>query len=100
MRFMIAPAALIVLTYCSPGNNSQGRESGTGQQTAGGLSSNDTMSSTNTDSAAPAGEGTATPTAMLSQLNVGNTTEIQLGQLVARKGASSQVKQIAQKLAT
>jgi len=58
------------------------------------------MPSPNTDSAAPAGETTATPTAMLSQLNVANTTEIQLGQLVARKAASSQVKQIARKLAS
>jgi putative membrane protein len=100
MRFLIAPAALILLTYCSPGNNAQGRESGAGEQTAGGLSSNDTMSSANTDSSAPAGEGMATPSAMLSQLNVANTTEIQLGQLVARKASSSQVKQIARKLAT
>src|SRR3954453_11222345 len=98
MRLMIAPAALILLTYCSPGNNSQGRESGASQQTAGGLSSNDTMSATSADSTAPAGEGMATPSAMLSQLNVANATEIQLSQLVARKAFSSQVKQIARKL--
>jgi putative membrane protein len=99
MKFLIA-ATVILLTSCSPGNNSQGRESGTGEQTEGGLSSNDTMSSTGVDSAVTADEGTVTPTAMLSQLNVANTTEIQLGQLVARKAASSQVKQIARKLAT
>jgi putative membrane protein len=100
MKFMIAPAALILLTYCSPGNNSQGRESAAGEQTAGGLSSNDTMPSTSTDSSAFAGEGMATPSAMLSQLNVANTAEIQLAQLVSRKASSSQVKQIARKLAT
>jgi putative membrane protein len=37
---------------------------------------------------------------MLSQLNVGNTMEIQLGTLAAKQAASPQVKQIAKKLVT
>jgi putative membrane protein len=101
MRATFIPAAaLAVLTFCSPGTNRQDRESGMGQGNAGGLSSNDTMSVGRTDSTAPAGEAAATPAAMLSQLNVANTMEIQLGQMVSRKATSPQVKQVAQKLAT
>src|SRR4051794_28406958 len=101
MRSMCFPAAAIaLLTFCSPSSDRQNRESGMGGATAGGLSSNDTMPASSSDTASPAGEATPTPTAMLSQLNVANTTEIQLGGMAAKKASSPQVKQIARKLVT
>ncbi|HEX2250829.1 MAG TPA: DUF4142 domain-containing protein [Gemmatimonadales bacterium] len=42
----------------------------------------------------------AGPAGVLSQLNVSNTTEIQLSNLATRKASAPGVKQIAQKLAT
>ncbi|MFL5402368.1 MAG: DUF4142 domain-containing protein [Gemmatimonadales bacterium] len=62
-----------------------------GRDSAGGLSS--------TDTAAPGGESTVTPSAILSQLNVANTAEIQLGTLVAKQASSRQVQELARKLA-
>ena len=101
MRSMYIPAAAIaLLTFCSPSGDRQGRETGMGGATAGGMSSNDTMPTAGRDSAASAGQATPTPTAMLSQLNVANTTEIQLGGMAAKKATSPQVKQMARKLVT
>lgn len=101
MRSMIIPAVtLALLTFCSPGRDRQNRETGMGGATAGGLSSNDTMPKAEYDSAAPAGNATPTPAGILSQLNVANTTEIQLAGLAAKKAASSKVKQVARTLAT
>jgi putative membrane protein len=65
---------------------------------AGELSTNDTMPSTAGDSAA-ATTGAATPSAILSQLYVANTTEIQLSKLAAKQASSPLVKRIAGKLA-
>jgi putative membrane protein len=70
-----------------------------GRDTAGGLSSNDTMPTTDRDSARSPGEATPAPAAILSQLNVANTAEIQLAGLAAKRAATPQVKQVARKLA-
>jgi putative membrane protein len=97
---LIPAAALALLTFCSPAGDRQNRETGMGGATTGGLSSNDTMPAAGGDTASPPGEAAPTPAAMLSQLNVGNTMEIQLGTLAAKQAASPQVKQIAQRLVT
>jgi putative membrane protein len=65
---------------------------------AGGPSSRDTMPSVAGDTAA-ASAGATTPAAVLSQLYVANTTEIQLSKLAAKKAVSPKVKQVATKLA-
>jgi putative membrane protein len=95
---LIPAAAFALLTFCSPGGDRQNPETGMGGATAGGISSNDTMPTAGGDTASPAGEANPTPAAMLSQLNVGNTMEIQLGTLALKQAASPQVKQIARKL--
>jgi putative membrane protein len=84
-------AALALLTFCSPGRDRQNRETG-------GLSGSDTLPTGARDSAAPREDATLTPAAILSQLNVANTTEIQLAGLAARQAASRQVKQVARTL--
>jgi putative membrane protein len=96
---LLPAAALALLTFCSPSGDRQNRETGMGGATAGGISSNDTMPTASSDSAAT-GEAAPTPAAMLSQLNVANTTEIQLAGIAAKKATSAQVKQIARKLVT
>jgi putative membrane protein len=101
MRPTLIPAvALALLTFCSPNRDRQNRETGMGRETAGGLSSNDTIANAERDSTAPPGNATPTPAAILSQLNVANTTEIQLAGLAAKKATSAQVKQVAKRLAT
>jgi putative membrane protein len=86
MRSLLIPAAaLVLLTFCSPDRDRQNRETGMGGAT---------------DSTTPPGETTPAPAAILSQLNVANTKEIQLAGLAAKKATSPQVKQVAQKLAT
>jgi putative membrane protein len=91
MRWSLSVAALALLTFCSPGRDRQNPETG-------GLSSNDTMATGGRDSAAPTGDATLTPAAILSQLNVANTTEIRLAGLAAKQAASRPVKQLARKL--
>jgi putative membrane protein len=66
----------------------------------GGISSRDTMPSAMGDTGVVGGNGEATPAGVLSQMNVSNTTEIQLSTLAAKKAGSPQVKQIARKLVT
>jgi putative membrane protein len=58
------------------------------------------MSTSGGDTAASSTSTNAptTPAAMLSQLNVGNRTEIQVAGMAARKATSAQVKQVARKL--
>lgn len=98
MRPMIIPAAaLAMLTFCSPDRNRQPHETGMGRATAGGLSSNDTMPTSGADTTSAEA---ARPAAILSQLNVANTTEIQLAGLAERRAATPQVKQVARKLVT
>jgi putative membrane protein len=90
-------AALLLLISCSPDSNRQGGDTGMAEGAPGGLSSRDTMPRPGGDTAAMADAG---PAGVLSQLNVANTTEIQLSTLAARKASAPAVKQIAQKLAT
>lgn len=88
MRQAFFPAAaLAVLTFCSPDNNGRSGETGMAGQGAGGL-----------DSTGASAE-TASPAAILSQLYVANTTEIQLSKLAAKKAKSAKVRQVANKLA-
>jgi putative membrane protein len=96
MRSIVIPgAALALLTFCSPDRNRQPDETGMGRATAGGLSSNDTIPTSGADTmSTEAGR----PAAILSQLNVANTTEIQLAGLAERQAATPQVKKVAKKL--
>jgi putative membrane protein len=99
MRSSLLPAAaLALLTFCSPANNRRNNETGMAQDGAGGLSAHDTMPSAAAESTA-AGAGMPSPASILSQLDVANTTEIQLSTLAGRKASSPRVKQIAKKLA-
>jgi len=68
----------------------------------GGFNSRDTIASAPADSGAATGsnEASSPVSAVLSQMNVANTTEIQLASLAAKKAASPKVKQIATKLAS
>ena len=102
MRFALLPAAaLALLTFCSPGNDRQS-DTGLANEGSGGMSSRDTAPSS---APAPAGTGTgasteATPAAILSQMNVGNTMEIQLSRMGAKQATSPAVKRIATQLVT
>jgi putative membrane protein len=102
MRFAAIPTAgaLVLLTFCSPANDRQARESGVGRDNAGGFNSNDTLATSARSDSAAATEAAPTPAGILSELNVTNTTEITLGQLVSKKAASPAVKQIAGRLAS
>jgi putative membrane protein len=104
MRYAVVLCAVLLLVACSPGNR-KGNDTGMVRGGAGGLSTRDTMPSTGdsmsftrVDSAAGGGAAVA-PAAILSQMAVANTTEIQLATLAARKASSPKVKQIARKLA-
>jgi len=108
MRTVFIPVAVVaVLVSCSSGNR-RNTESGMVEGGAGGLSTRDTipsgaMGSPRSDSTAKTADSSATassPAAILSQMNVANTTEIQLATLAAKKASSPKVKQIARKLAT
>jgi putative membrane protein len=104
MQFALLPAAtLILLASCSPGNRGSS-ETGMADGGGGGFNSRDTIASSPTDSSAASGGSSASASspisAVLSQMNVSNTTEIQLASMAAKKAASPKVKQIATKLAT
>ena len=109
MRTVFTPVvAMAVLLSCSSGNR-RNTDTGMVQGGAGGLSTRDTIPSgavgsprsdssqaTKVDSNAT----TSSAVAVLSQMNVANTTEIQLATLAAKKASSPKVKQIARKLFT
>ena len=96
--FWIPGTILILSLACSSGDNRRGGDTGMADSAAGGMSSHDTMP---TDSSPAVGGNTSvTPEGVLSQLNVANTTEIQLASVAAKKARSAQVKQIARKLVT
>jgi putative membrane protein len=106
MRSVLFPAtALVFLTFCSPSNDRRNdtgmarSDSGTANGGAGGLSARDTMPSATSDTAAAGGAAT-TPAAILSELYVANTMEIQLSKLAEKKATSPKVKQVAAKLAS
>ena len=102
MRSALLPAAaLALLTFCSPGNDRQS-DTGMANDAAGGMSSRDTAPSS---APAPAGGDTgasteATPAAILSQMNVANTMEIQLSRMAPKKATAPAVKRIATQLVT
>jgi len=98
MKILVMPTAVIALLIsCSPGNDRQGGDTGMADSAPGGLSTRDTMPSGD-ETGAVSGNTSATPEAILSQMNVANTTEIQLSTLAAKKASSAQVKQVARKL--
>jgi putative membrane protein len=102
MQFALLPTAtLILLASCSPGNRGSS-ETGMADGGGGGFNSRDTIASAPADSGAATGsnEASSPVSAVLSQMNVANTTEIQLASLAAKKAASPKVKQIATKLAS
>jgi putative membrane protein len=101
MQFsLLSTASLILLASCSPGNRGSS-ETGMADGGGGGFNSRDTIASAPADSsAASGGNATASPAAILSQMNIANTTEIQVATMAAKKAASPKVKQIATKLAT
>jgi putative membrane protein len=94
-----AAAVLLLLLACTSENNRRTGDTGMAEGAPGGISSHDTMPSAMGDSGAVGGNAEATPAGLLSQMNVSNTTEIELSNLAARKASSPQVKQIAGKLA-
>jgi putative membrane protein len=96
-RFL-SPVVPALLIACSPSDNRRSGDTGMAEGAPGGISSHDTMPAATADSAAAPGTGNATPAGVLSQMNVANTTEIQLSTLASRKAAAPQVKQIARKL--
>ncbi|HEX2689865.1 MAG TPA: DUF4142 domain-containing protein, partial [Kofleriaceae bacterium] len=108
MRTVFIPVAVMaVLVSCSSGNR-RNTDTGMVEGGAGGLSTRDTipssaMGSPRSDSTAKTADSSATassPAAILSQMNVANTTEIQLATLASKKASSPKVKQLARKLAT
>lgn len=96
MRWFFPAAALAVLTFCSPANDRRTDGTETASDGSAGLSSRDTAPAPPADTSAGA---VSTPAAILSQMNVANTAEIQLGRMAAKKAASPEVKRIAEKLA-
>jgi putative membrane protein len=102
MRSALFPAAaLALLTFCSPGNDRQS-DTGMANDGSGGMSSRDTALSS---APAPGGADTgasaeATPAAILSQMNVANTMEIQLSRMASKQATSPAVKRIATQLVT
>ena len=102
MRSALLPAAaLALLTFCSPGNDRQ-NDTGMANDASGGVSSRDTAPSS---APAPASAGTrgsteATAPAILSQMNVANTMEIQLSRMASKQATTPAVKRIATQLVT
>jgi putative membrane protein len=91
-------AVLLTLVACSSDNSRRGGDTGMAEGAPGGISSHDTMPSAMGESGAVSGNTEATPAGVLSQMNVANTTEIQLSTLATKKASSPQVKQIAREL--
>jgi len=99
MKTLRLPAAALgLLLACSPGDNHRGGDTGMADSAPGGMSSHDTMSMSGDSSTAVAGNTAVTPEGVLSQMNVANTTEIQVSTVASRKASSTAVKQIAKKL--
>jgi putative membrane protein len=98
MQFQLTSAAFILfLIACSSDNTRRDGDTGMAEGAPGGLSTRDTMASAMGDTAV-GGNAEATPAGVLSQMNVANTTEIELSRLATRKASSPAVKQIAGKL--
>jgi putative membrane protein len=84
-RLLPIAALVLLISSCSPDNPRRDNETGMALPSAG--------DSTGGDAGAPG------PSAILSQLHVSNTAEIQLSKLAARKASSPRVKDVANKLA-
>src|ERR671921_128180 len=99
MKTFWLPGTILMLSLaCSSGDNRRGGDTGMADSAAGGMSSHDTMPTG--DSGPVSGNTSVTPEGVLSQMNVANTTEIQLATAATKKAGSAQVKQIARKLVT
>jgi len=99
MKTLWLPAAALgLLLACSSGENRRGGDTGMADSAPGGMSSHDTMSMSGDSSTAVSGNTAVTPEGVLSQMNVANTTEIQVSTLASKKASSAAVKQIARKL--
>lgn len=108
IRPVFTPVVVMaVLVSCSSGNR-RNTDTGMVEGGAGGLSTRDTIpsgavgSSRSDSTGATTVDSNATASSaggILSQMNVANTTEIQLATLAAKKATSPKVKQIASKLA-
>lgn len=96
MRYAYIPAAATValLTFCSPRSNA-GDSAAAGAPETGMASSDTASTGTPAADAAP-----MTPNGMLSQIDLANTAEIDLGKKAQTAGSSPQVKRIAKKLQT
>lgn len=98
MRSVFPAAALMVLTFCSPGNDRRVGETETAGDGSGGRSSRDTM-----QAPAPPARANADPatiaSGIFSQMNLTNTAEIQLARIASKRASSSDVKKLAEKLA-
>jgi putative membrane protein len=98
MHIQLTSAAFILsLIACSSENPRRDGDTGMAEGAPGGLSTRDTMPSAMGDTAV-AGNAEATPAGVLSQMNVSNTTEIELSRLASTKASSPAVKQIARTL--
>lgn len=96
MRSFLPAAALALLTFCSPGTDRRTDGTETASDGSGGFSVHDTV-----PASSPAADTNAspnTPAAIFSQMNVANTTEIQLARMAAQKASSAEVRRIAEKL--
>jgi putative membrane protein len=99
MRLFLFPlACAALLISCSSENDQRSGDTGMAEGAPGGISSRDTMPATTADTGAVGGNTGVTPAGVLSQMNVANTTEIQLSTLASRKATSPPVKEIARKL--
>jgi putative membrane protein len=98
MHIQLTSAAVILfLIACSSENTRRDGDTGMAEGASGGLSTRDTMPSAMGDTAV-AGNAEATPAGVLSQMNVSNTTEIELSRLAVTKASSPAVKKIARTL--
>ena len=101
MQIQLSTAALLLfLIACTSENTRRSGDTGMAEGAPGGISTHDTMPSAMADTGAVSGNAEATAAGVLSQMNVANTTEIQLSTLATKKASSPQVKQVARKLVT
>jgi putative membrane protein len=99
MRASLYPAAAaLLLSFCSPANDRRADETGRAGESVPEGSAADTIAPTDTGAYAGSANAT-TPAAILSQMNVANTAEIQTARYAAKHARSPAVKRIANQLA-
>jgi putative membrane protein len=91
---------LALLISCSGENSRRDGDTGMAAGAPGGMSTHDTMTAAPPNTGAVGGNAEGTPAAVLSQMNVANTMEIQLSRVAIKKASSPQVRKIAQTLLT